>query len=901
MSVPHIAFDHFDNVWLERPLFDRFEDIVARHGDKTAVVDEFMQFSYRELRRACFHLAHRVQKLVPPGKPVGLLLPNGALFPVAALACLAVGRPYVPIDPSYPAMRNEEVMRDAGVAALIIDQTAQMPEIGAASLPQIDIGSSLHVTDEPRLSVVPANGPAAILYTSGSTGQPKGICHDQRAIMERIENATNVMQITSDDSVALFSSPVTIASLWVPFSALLNGATLHFADPRRLSINRVLQVLQEAGVTIAFAVPVLLRELLGSPGAKEAFRYARVIRTGGDVMLRQDLDLWRAILPSQCRIWITLASTEMPAVFQWIVPREWKADSACLPVGYARPEVKFLLADDNGTPVAAGEVGELIVKSRYLALGRWQNGQLQPFLTDPGDPSVRILHTGDLVRLRGDGLAEMVGRKDRQIKIRGFRVNLGEVEAVLRDCPGVADAAVIARRQGEEATGLVAFVAPRDSSDETLVAQLKKELAARLPAYMRPTYIRTINAIPQLPGFKPNIPELERLDAIPRLPSFKPDFKMLQSLETSISTKAAPLAQPPEAPATKLEEKVLSIGRQLLNLDDLGVSDNFFDKGGNSILLMTLMLELELQLGLEISLDTIFDHPTVREICISLSESIDSKPAVVLPIRSGSSQKTLYFTHSAFDFSALSDALTNDISTAFVTINGIKWLPQLIGGRDILAVIDRISDAYAQAIIARHQTGPCYLAGHSFGGILAVETACKLEERGAAPDIIFLFDTYLHSAMHRILYNILHNGWLARKFHEILRGDRHEIARRARFLTRNAFNRLTRSAIFVKSCTNCGEDLKLIFRDLREEASQAYRGPTRALTSHVVLFRATKTVGGRIMQIDPNLGWARHLGANLTVIMTPGDHYSLLKADHVNYVAGEIDRGLCAQEAAGEA
>jgi amino acid adenylation domain-containing protein len=798
MPAPNIAFDRFDDAWLERSLLDRFDDVVVRHGDKTAVVDEFVQLSYRELRRACFHLAQRVQELVPPGKPVGLLLPNGALFPVAALACLAAGRPYVPIDPSYPAMRNKEVMHDSGVAALIIDQTAQASEIGAASLPLIDIASSLNMTAEPRLSVIPADGPAAMIYTSGSTGQPKGICHDQRAIMERVENATNAMQITSDDSVALLSSPVTIASLWVPFSALLNGATLHFADPRHLGINRVLQVLQAAGVTVAFAVPILLRKLLSTPGAKEAFRYARVIRTGGDVMLRQDLDLWRAILPSPCRIWITLASTEMPAVFQWIVPREWKADSVCLPVGYARPEVKFLLADNNGTPVAVGEVGELIVKSRYLALGYWQNGQLQPFPTDPSDPSVRILHTGDLVRLRGDGLAEMVGRKDRQIKIRGFRVNLCEAEAVLRDCPGVADAAVIARRQGEEATGLVAFVAPRDSSDATLVAQLKKELAARLPAYMRPGDIRTIGAIPHLPGFKPDILELERLAASPRLPSFKPDLKMLQSLETSISTKAAPLAQPPEAPATELEEKVLSIWRQLLNLDDLGVSDNFFDKGGDSILAMTLMLEIESQLGLQISLDTIFDHPTVREICISLSESIESKPAVVLPLRSGQSQKTLYFTHSAFEFSLLSDALTSDISTAAVTTNGIKWLRQLIGGGDMLAAIDRISDAYAQAIIARRQTGPCYLAGHSFGGMLAVETACKLEERGAAPDTIFIFDTYLHSSMHRIMYDILHNGWSARKFHEILRGDRHEIARRARFLTRNAFNRLTRSAIFEK-------------------------------------------------------------------------------------------------------
>src|SRR5438477_7902008 len=153
-------------------------------------------------------------------------------------------------------------------------------------------------------------------------------------------------------------------------------------------------------------------------------------------------------------------------------------------------------------------------------------------------------------------------------------------------------------------------------------------------------------------------------------------------------------------------------------------------------------------------------------MCAPVSVAVRPKPAVILPIRSGQSQKTLYFTHSAFDFSALSNALTSDISTAFVTTNGIKWLRQLVGGRDILAAVDRISNAYAQAIFARHQTGPCYLAGHSFGGILALETACKLEERGVAPDIVFLFDTYLHGSIHRILYDIMHNGWLARKSQE---------------------------------------------------------------------------------------------------------------------------------------
>src|SRR5262249_55482992 len=159
--------------------------------------------------------------------------------------------------------------------------------------------------------------------------------------------------------------------------------------------------------------------------------------------------------------------------------------------------------------------------------------------------------------------------------------------------------------------------------------------------------------------------------------------------------------------------------------------------------------------------------------------------------------RTLYFVHSSFEFSALSDALTSDVSTAFVTANGPSALRQLMSSGDTLAVIDRIASQYALLIFARHQKEPYCLAGYSFGGILALETACKLEELGAAPGIVFLLDTYLHNAIHRILYDVRYNGWLRRKFKEVLRDKRHkEIARRVRFLTRNSFNRLTRSAAF---------------------------------------------------------------------------------------------------------
>ncbi len=272
-----------------------------------------------------------------------------------------------------------------------------------------------------------------------------------------------------------------------------------------------------------------------------------------------------------------------------------------------------------------------------------------------------------------------------------------------------------------------------------------------LPIHMRPTRIRLVNDIP-------------------RLPSFKPDIKKLESLEASVLAKEPRPCQPQYSPTTEREAK-FAICRQLLKTDNLELTDNFFEAGGNSLLAMSLMLEIETQLGLEIGLDTIFDCPSIAKLCTALDESAELTPAVVLPLKFRLGEKTLYFTHSSSAFSTLSDALTSDLSTAFVTMNGTRRLRQLIAGGDVLAAVDQISEAYTKAILARHKTEFCCLAGHSFGGIIALETACKLQERGATPDIVFLFDTYLHGAIHRILYDIRYNGWLARKVKEVVRGN----------------------------------------------------------------------------------------------------------------------------------
>jgi non-ribosomal peptide synthetase component F/serine acetyltransferase len=507
-----VPFEPFNPDLLERPLIERFNSIVARFPDKIAVDDGAIRLSYHQLQRACLHLAQRIGMVVPPGRPVAVLLSHDALFPLAALACFAAGRPYVAIDRTYPAARNAIVMREAAVSAAIIAHADDVPELDG--IPYLDITSSLDAQGASKEALSPSDGPALILFTSGSTGRPKGICNDQRAILQRVAQATNSCHLHAEDRIILLSSACTIAGVRETFCALLNGATLYVADPLRLGISGILQVMRDARITAGYIVPALLRTLMSFPDATEAFAHMRILRVGGDIPLESDLTLIRGVAP-QARLLIAFSSTEMPTIFQWFVPADWKPDALRLPIGYAQPGFSFMMMDERGAPVPRDEVGELVVKSRYLALGYWQEGRLipGPFVQDLDDPSIRILKTGDLVQLRADALADMVGRRDFQIKIRGLRVNLGDPEAVLRGSPGVVDAAVIARHRGEDVSHLVAFVVPRRvPGDTALMAELKTAFATRLPQHMRPTRIHFISSIPKLPGFKTDVHKLEELD-----------------------------------------------------------------------------------------------------------------------------------------------------------------------------------------------------------------------------------------------------------------------------------------------------------------------------------------------------------------------------------------------------
>jgi acyl-coenzyme A synthetase/AMP-(fatty) acid ligase/thioesterase domain-containing protein len=843
-----VAFDRFDDAWIERPIIELFHQVAVRHLDKIAIVDETTRLTYRELQRASLHLARRIDALVPPGKPVGLLLPNNALFPVAALACLAVGRPYVPIDPTYPSIRADQIRQEAGLAAMIIDRIDGKVFHGGGSLPCLDIGTSLDDAADQAPLVANASGPALILYTSGSTGRPKGICNDQRAILQRVGQATNSCHLNANDRLFLLSSPGTIAGVRETFAALLNGATLYVADPNRLGINGVLRMLRNAGATVGYIVPALLRQLLVAPEARAAFEQARIIRIGGDIPVREDLALCRAVLPAACHILFAFSATEMPTIFQWFVPPDWHPDSIRLPIGYARPGMDFRIESDG----AADGGGELIIRSRYLALGHWQGGQLQagPFQTDTADPSARILHTGDRVRLRPDGLVEMTGRVDRQIKMRGSRIDLSEVEATLRSCANVADAAVIPRRQNEDVIALVAYVVPRTTPGAAFESDLKTTLAEHLPRRMCPSQFRILEALPQLRGFKTDYHALEHLDQ-----------RELAALDARNEVASAPSIVPAAAPGKSgVHDAVAKAWSTIVGRRSFQANMPWDEAGGDSLAMLHLWCLIEEALGIRLVIDSLELDATpamfIAEIERQLGTSTEA--ASLAPL--------VFFLPSADGDTPLQAqfraAFHNQIR--FEVIQYPPWREMIDAGAHfgvlIAAAVDQILAA---------SDGDICLAGFSFGGFVASEVARRLAQLHRHVSFVGLIDTQFG-------FQLPARQSRASKFQSLLgkiflRPSSLEVTVLKALARNSAFRALRRigelaALLPAPAAFKCHYHLNY---HLRVQAM--YRWPIERIEAPVYLFRTDEFPQSAVRST-----WAA-LTKQLEVIPVGGTHFSILR------------------------
>jgi amino acid adenylation domain-containing protein len=515
-----------------------------------------------------------------PGDPVGLVLHHGTSTVAAILGTLAAGRCYVPLDPAYPTERLAHMAAHAGVTAVLT--TADLAPVAAAlsGAPVIDVATVPPAAYRVEPGVDP-DAPAYLLYTSGSTGLPKGVAQSHRNVVHGIANHINHLRITPDDRISVltsFSFDMAVTDL---FSAVLSGATAVMVDVRRQGLAHLARALNEQAVTVYHSTPTVYRYLLDAfdAGVGAPLSRLRVVILGGEQMHRADVLRGRRHTRDDCVFVNGYGATEASFAVQWHLPSSERPDREVLPIGHPLPGYRIALTDGSGLPTTLA--GEIVIESPHVALGYWRDPAQTAARFGVAADGTRTYRTGDLGRWLPDGRLLYVGRNDRQVKVRGYRVELDEVEARLAALPGVARAVALARADPTGTAEIVAYAQARADAHVDGPA-LRDRLAALVPDYLVP---RTV----------------VMLDVLPLTPTGKVDVAALPA-------PPPPVAEPPR---DAVEALVAEVWCAALRLDAVGRGTNFFEAGGHSLLLDVVRERLTARTGRELTLLELYARPTV--------------------------------------------------------------------------------------------------------------------------------------------------------------------------------------------------------------------------------------------------------------------------------------------------
>ena len=598
----HAPFTPLTEEDIGRSIVERFHQVVGAHGDRLAIQSDDARVTFAELNRIATSLAHRILSHLGPGpEPVALLFDRGADVVAAILAVLESGKFYVILDPQNPRERLRHLITDSqsrlivapsvhlGLARELSDQTAATLEFSG------DFESAFHT----RLDIQPtADDLAVLIYTSGSSGRPKGVMHTHRTVLADTSLVTNELKISSDDRFIWHTSVSFGGSARTIYSAVLNGSALVPFDSKRQGLAQLSDWLIRHEITIFRSVPTTFRSFMATLDDDVVFPAVRILSMGGEPLFRADVENFNRHFLPHCVLVHPFGPTETMMVCWSVTPNGQPATGHKVSIGYPLRDKKVLLLDEDRQPVPDGQIGEIAVKSRYLSPGYWRDPDRTSavFLSDPSGGSERTYLTGDLGLRSQDGALVHVGRRDFQVKIRGFRVEVAEIETAIRDIDGIADAVVAGRQTGESESRLVAYFVPT-SKPVLTVAGIRERLARSLPDYMIPSAFVAMAALPQTATGKTDrlrLPDVERT---------RPEME-------------APFT----APGTPIEATLAGLWTEALAIDRVGIHDDFFELGGDSLTAMLLIVRIKATLAVDLPLEKLLSDRTVSKVAGTIDE-----------------------------------------------------------------------------------------------------------------------------------------------------------------------------------------------------------------------------------------------------------------------------------------
>ena len=698
-----------------------FAEQVRRSAHAVAVVAGSARVSYEALNRRANQLAWRLRQLgVTPGMPVGLLLDRSLDFVIGVLGILKAGGTYVPLATEYPAARLQFMLEDSEATVLL---TRQPLPTGLAGCGQTILNLREEAT---RIAGYPPEDPgihragedlAYVMFTSGSTGRPKGVAIPHRAVV-RLVRGQHYADFTPDQRFLLLAPTAFDASTFELWGPLLNGATCVVFPAGPPDFERLEQIIEAEGVTCLWLTAGLFHQIVNQ--RPSILAKVRHVLTGGEALSVAHVQRALALCPG-LRLTNGYGPTEATTfTTTYSIGPESHFESGTVPIGRPLANTRCYILDTEGEPVPAGVTGELYIGGDGLARGYVKDPEAtaRKFLPDriSGKPGARLYRTGDFARYRSDGNIEFLGRRDHQVKIRGYRIELEEVEAVLAGSPGVAQAVVLLREDTPGNKRLVAYVVlkPGNACDGTM---LRQHLRVKLPEYMVPTAFVVLDHLSLTPNGK-----------IDRLQLPKPGAGDQEGGDVS------------EPPRTSTERTLATIWCQLLGLEHVGVTTDFFALGGHSLLAVKMIDRIHKEWGVLLSLPSLLACPQIRTVAEALDQRRNRTE--VLPAAEGDTAIPApplfvpgwYLKNADFLF---------DKQAMYV-------LPFPDLEQEAAACrVECIADKCLETLRAVRPRGPYLLAGYSLAGLVAYEMAWRLRQQGEVVPLIALIDSCPPSMLTR--------------------------------------------------------------------------------------------------------------------------------------------------------
>ena len=918
-----LAADWFGSV------HDRFAYQAGCRPDQIAVTDPSTSWTYAELNARSNQLAHYLlESGIQREEAVAVYAHRSASLAWALLGILKAGAAFLILDPAYPAARLIQYIRAAKPRGVIELQAAgtvsnelesifrttadfcvALPELTGV---QADNTLEDYSAANPEIAIHP-DDLAYVSYTSGSTGEPNGIMGTHGPLSHFLKWQGEEFALGSSDRFSFLSGLSHDPALRDIFAPLWAGGTLCIPNPEELgSPDYLSRWLKREEITIAHMTPTMIQllpeiisEIAPRPRNNDAASALRYAFFGGDKLTKRDVSRFQSLFPSVTCVSFYGATETPQAMGHFVIPQQ--RDKGCgdevtiekIPVGRGIEGVQLLVLNDAEQLAGIGEVGEIHVRTPYLARGYLGDDALthKRFVANPFTKIVadRLYKTGDKGRYLSDGTLEFIGRTDHQVKIRGFRIELGEIETVLSQHPAVREAVALAREDApEENDGiknkkskienlksnkrLVAYVVPRLEASPT-INELRSFIKQKLPEYMVPSVFIF-------------------LDSLPLTPNGKIDRKVLP----------APDAGRPElrerfmASRTPTEEMLAGIWAKLLGVDKVGIRDNFFDLGGHSLLAVRLFAEIEKAFKKRPPLSGLFQEPTIEHLArLITQENPTTTPTSLVAIQPRGVKPPFFCVHELFGdvfcYANLARHLGDDQPFYALQARGLD------GTEEPFAEIAAMAAHYIEAIRTVQPQGPYALGGLCFGGVVAFEMAQQLRSKGEMVSLVALLDSGVNSRRGRVAWwgSFLRNlpgdlpSWLIGSL-QLNRAQWETLLRQkirmARASLRHVF-RLSRNGSHQDGVPVRVRELADLFQfsDQHRKVARAQYQALREYTpqvypGRVTLFRAR--MQPFFSSHDPDKGWGRLAAGGLDIRVVPGNHLGMLQEPHVRVLAKQL-------------